>query len=259
MQPMEMAAGPGQMMMMGQPGSALADAMGRVGNLTHARVQQKRKLLEAVGCWNQQNQYVVYAGEDQSTPIFWVQENTGCLQRICCPPDCGPWNMSYHLIGNEGLAEGMSGKHFPQFMVIDRPCTATCLCFNRPEATITTIPDGKVLGTVRDPFSCFNFTYRIADPGGNDTLKIESCCIQFGLCCPCPGNKVIFPILAGDNSHIATMTKTWMMGDCCPFCFKDWDNNVIDFGQASNSDYKMLLIGLVTFVQMRLFDAKNQQ
>jgi len=40
---------------------------------------------------------------------------------------------------------------------------------------------------------------------------------------------------------------------------KDWDNNVIHFGETANPDYKMLLITMATFIQLRLFDRRNQQ
>jgi len=256
---MEMQA-PGQALMNMQMGAAgeLASAFAKLQPLTAGRIQQKRKLLEAVSCFEQQNMYVMYAGDDTTVPLFWVQENSSCIQRNILPSDCAPWDLSYHNIGPEGLQEGNSGKHFPEFLRISRPCSFTCFCYNRPEATITEVPSGRVLGALRDPWSCCNFTYQVFDASGAERLKANTCCCQCGSFCPCPGNKINFPILdSGDGHEMANITKIWMCGDLCPLCSKDWSNVSVQFGEASNADYKLLLTALGTFMQLRQFDSRN--
>lgn len=230
----------------------------------HVKVQQKRQLLQAVSCWEQQNRYVIYDGpEESSNPIYYVQEGTTCFERICLGscPECKPWRMDYHNIPPTGMTD--DPQKFPIFMHIERPCSLTCCCINRPEAVITEVPSGRVLGKLRDPFHCWNLTFQVQDAGGVTRLTSNTCCCQKGLICapcgPCFGCTVDFPIEdAGDQHQVAQITKTWMWGDLCPICFKDWDNNVIHFGEAANPDYKMLLITLATFIQMRYFDARNQ-
>merc|ERR1719330_1968091 len=153
----------------GAPGQAVMSAEGPLGfavqklqPLTSSRVQQRRRLLEAVSCFEQQNMYVVYAGEGTDQQLFWVQENSSCIQRNCLPPDCAPWTLSFHDL-QQPVPDGQSGKHNPEFLRIERPCSFTCLCFNRPEATITEVPSGRVLGSLRDPWACCNFTYELKD------------------------------------------------------------------------------------------------
>jgi len=252
---------PGQALMNIQQGASatLGSALTKIQPLQSSRIQQKRKLLEAVTCLEQQNMYVLYAGETTDTPIFWVQENSSCIQRNCLPPDCAPWDLSYHNIGHEGLEEGNSGKHFPEFMRVTRPCSFTFCCLNRPEAVIKEMPSERQIGVLRDPFSLCNFTFQVKDAQGTERLNTKPCCCQLGTFCRCPGLKVGFPILdSGDDHQMATITKIWTCGDICPLCAKDWSNIVIDFGEASNSDYKLLLIALGNFIQLRLFDARNE-
>eukprot|EP00916_Digyalum_oweni_P017954 GHVL01029856.1.p1 GENE.GHVL01029856.1~~GHVL01029856.1.p1 ORF type:complete len:116 (-),score=5.51 GHVL01029856.1:353-700(-) len=45
----------------------------------------------------------------------------------------------------------------------ERPCTCTCLCFNRPKMTINEAT-GMVLGSVVDPWACCDLTFKILDP-----------------------------------------------------------------------------------------------
>lgn len=235
----------------------------KIAGAQHVKVQQKRQLLQGFcACIEQQNKYVIYDGPDvNSNPIYYVQETSTCFERIILGQcqDCKPWRMDYHNIPPTGMTE--TPTDFPVFMHIERPCSLTCCCFNRPEAIITEQPSGRVLGKLRDPWHCYNLTFQVQDAGGVTRLSTNTCCIQKGLCCPwpCCGCQVHYPIDdAGDGHQVAQITKTWMMGDLCPLCFKDWDNNVIHFGEAANPDYKMLLITLATFIQMRYFDSRNQ-
>jgi len=231
-------------------------AFHKVDGLPSVRIMQKRKLLEALGCFDQQNMYVVYNPQNQ--PIFWVQENTPCLQRNCLPSDCAPWNLSYHNIGPEGLPEGQSGKHFPEFMEINRPCSLTCLCFNRPQGDVTEKPNNRPIGKLADPWHCCNFTYQVFDASGEERMSTNTCCCQVGTLCPCPGNTIEFPIMDTKGQDMATLTKTWMMGDCCPLCFKDWDNFQAKFLEGASADHKMLLMALASFIHLRQFSSNQQ-
>lgn len=231
----------------------------KMANMSAVKVQQKRRLLEAVSCWEQQNRYMIYDQNNQSQQLYFVQEGSKWWERMCIPNDCKPWRMDFHNLPPGGIGEEPDGTRFPVFLHIERPCSLTCCCINRPEAIITEVPSGRVLGTLRDPFACCSLTFQVFDAAGQETLKSSSCCCKKALCCPCPGCVVEFPIDdARSGSSVASLQKTWMWGDHCPICFKDWDNYAVHFGQAANPDYKMLLIGLATFVQMRYFDSRNQ-
>jgi len=258
MQAMQMAAPlQGAMNVAAGAQPAMAAALQKIQPLTSSRVQQQRRLLEAVSCFEQQNMYIVYAGEGNENQLFWVQENSSCIQRNCLPPDCAPWTLSFHNLQQQ-VEIGTTGKHNPEFLKIERPCSFTCCCFNRPEASITEVPSGRVIGTLRDPWACCNFTYEIRDSTGAERMKTNTCCLQVGTCCPCPGNKITYPVLDSQDSHeAATVQKTWMCGDCCPLCSKEWSNITVHYGEASNLDYKLLLLALGNFIQIRQFDSRN--
>ena len=62
-----------------------------------------------------------------------------------------------------------------------------------------------------------------------------------------------------DHGHqVAMVEKRWMCGDICP-CLTEWDNYWVHFGLAANAQYKLLLLALGVFIQMRFFDRRNQQ
>lgn len=233
-------------------------AMEKIRTLPSVRVQQKRRWAEALTCYNQQNMYVVY--DDVDRPLFWVQENTPACARNCIPQaECRPWVLDIHNIGPEGLPEGNHGVHFPKFLHVEKRCTCTCCCYDRPVAVVTELPSNRVLGTVRDPFACCNFAYEVFDAAGRERLQGSACCTQKGLCCPCPGCKAIFPVNeSGNRRNVARLEKTWMWGDYCPACFPDWDRYEMHFGDAVNPESKMLLLTLTTFLQMRFFDRGSE-
>jgi len=256
MQPLNVGA-PGQQLMQGA-GPEMTNAVQKMQNMTAVKVQQKRRLLEAVSCWEQQNRYMISDQNDQAKQLYFVQEGSKWWERMCLPSDCKPWRMDFHNLPQGGLQDGTDGTSHPAFLHIERPCSLTCCCINRPEAIITEVPSGRVLGTLRDPFAFCNLTFQVFDSTGAETLKSSTCCCTKGLICKCPGCIVDFPINdARDGRDVATLRKTWMWGDHCPMCFKDWDNYAVHFGEASNPDYKLLLIALSTFVQMRYFDSRN--
>jgi len=264
MQAMQIEPGQQMMGMMAGASPELQQASAKIQATSQVKVMQQRQILQAISCWEQQNRYLVFDGPtDQATPVFYVQEGTKCWERFCPCPECKPWRMTYYNIPPGAVANGVDPTvittQYPAFLHIDRPMSATCLCFNRPEAIITELPSGRVIGKLRDPCALCNLTFQILDPSDQERLNSSTCICQKGLLCPCPGCTVNYPILDSKDGHqVAEIVKTWMWGDLCPLCCKDWDNNVITFGEAANPDYKMLLMTLATFIQMRYFDSRNQ-
>merc|ERR1719491_635041 len=95
------------------------------------KVQQIRRVRDAFGC-DFNNWYLIKneVGQD----VFFVKEDSTCIERNCCSGECKAWRMDAVL-----LPYGFQG---PQtmgvpFMHLERPFTCTCCCFNRPEVFIT--------------------------------------------------------------------------------------------------------------------------
>eukprot|EP00747_Dinoflagellata_sp_TGD_P171159 gnl/TRDRNA2_/TRDRNA2_204530_c0_seq1.p1 gnl/TRDRNA2_/TRDRNA2_204530_c0~~gnl/TRDRNA2_/TRDRNA2_204530_c0_seq1.p1 ORF type:complete len:301 (-),score=20.97 gnl/TRDRNA2_/TRDRNA2_204530_c0_seq1:129-1031(-) len=227
----------------------------------HERLQirQQRQWIEALTGLERNNRYVIrdVAGRD----TFFVQENSSCIERNCCHGSCKAWRMDVFLIGAGGLDAGVG--QMIHVMHIERPCTCTCLCMNRPEVILSD-SEGVKLGSIREPFSCCNLPFTVHDASGTAVLETNVSCCQCGLCCPCPfqgcpGNKVGFDVHDISNGQeVAMVEKHWMCGDLCQ-CLNEWDNYWVHFGQAANARYKLLLLALSIFIQMRFFDRRNQQ
>jgi len=254
-------AGPGQVPMTAGAGGNFVVAMQKLNAVSGVAIQQKRQLAEAlIGFVEQNNKYVVYnnAGEKgPDTEMFFVQEGSAWWERMCVPPDCKPWRMDFRDLPPGGLERGLGDK----FLHIERPCTLTCCCLNRPELEVTELPSNRLIGKLRDPWHCWNVNFQLFDSVGQHQLSSSACCCQKGILCPwpCCGCTVDFQVTEPDQSdEIAHIQKTWMMGDYCPLCFQDWDNFQVAFGKAASPDYKVLLMSLAIFIQLRYFDSRNQ-
>eukprot|EP00746_Dinoflagellata_sp_MGD_P016456 gnl/MRDRNA2_/MRDRNA2_137173_c0_seq1.p1 gnl/MRDRNA2_/MRDRNA2_137173_c0~~gnl/MRDRNA2_/MRDRNA2_137173_c0_seq1.p1 ORF type:complete len:299 (-),score=37.66 gnl/MRDRNA2_/MRDRNA2_137173_c0_seq1:40-936(-) len=240
--------------------SALQQAYAELNSLPRVQIKQLRQWIEALTGFERNNRYVVRTEDGRD--IFFVKENTNCCARNFLHGACKPWSMDIYLIGPAGIAGGV--ESMVPFIHIERPCTCTCLCFQRPEVFVTNLATGAPIGSILEPFTCCNLKFIVRDVNGANILDSTGHCCQCGLFCPCPcggcpGNKIDFPIIdASSGSTVGHMQKIWMWGDCIQ-CLGEWDNYWVHFGVADNPDYKVLLMALAVFVQMRLFDRRNQQ
>jgi hypothetical protein len=227
----------------------------------HDRLQmrQVRQWIEALTGFERNNRYVLRSASGQD--LFFIKENSSCLERNCCKGTCKAWRMDVFLLGPQGL-QGGEGSMTP-FMHLEREFTCTCLHYNRPEVVLYELPSNRKIGSIVEPFTCCNLQFQIRDPNGTDILETNICPCKCGLVCPCPCdglpcNDVEFPVLSlQDGTPVASLVKKWMWGDCCK-CLGEWDNYWINFGAAANPDYKVMLLGLAIFIQMRLFDKRNE-
>jgi len=197
--------------------------------------------------------------------FFFVKENSTCCERTfssACGGLCKQWRMEIFLLGPNGI-QGGQGEMTP-FMHLERPCHATCLCLNRPEVVVTDAQTGLKIGTIREPFTCCNLKFEVLDASDRPTLDVEGCICQPGLLCPCPCDGVPcqvidFPITDHHSkAQVAKIEKKWRWGDFCQ-CASEWDDYWVDFQDAKNPDFKMLLLATSIFIQMRFFDRRNQQ
>merc|ERR1719401_119525 len=117
---------------------------------------------------------------------------------------------------------------------------------------------GKV-GIITDPFACCDMTFDVKDKVGTTMMQAKGGCCQLGMCCPCPGCKAEFPVTNMSGQEVARITKIWMMGDCCPLCYKDWDNFQVSFGSVSDAKQKALIMLLAVFIDFRYFNKRNEE
>mmetsp|Transcript_62677 Transcript_62677/g.149521 ORF Transcript_62677/g.149521 Transcript_62677/m.149521 type:complete len:275 (+) Transcript_62677:89-913(+) len=224
------------------------------------QLRQQRQWIEALTGFERNNRYVMR--DESGRDLFFVQEGSTCLERNCCKGECKAWRMDVYLLGPGGVDAGL--QSMTPFMHLERPCTLTCFCLNRPEVEVSELPSGRVLGYIEEPFTCCNLTFTVHDTNRNPLLKTDISLCNWGLCCPCPCEglpcqTVEFPITDFENGQeVAKIRKHWMFGDICQ-CLGEWDNYWMEFGAVNNPDFKVLITGLALFVQMRFFDSRNQQ
>jgi len=266
MQPMEMQQ-PMQMPPGQQPmatgGLGLENAIDKLASLPGIRVKQMRNVTEMVslGCCEKKNKYIFQKLEDADSRVFFAQETTPCWARYICCPDCKPWSVDVYDLPPDAKEDFLPKDGTPpgkKFMSLDRPWTWTFLCFNRPEVVVVEEPSKRKLATLRDPFACCNLTYQMMDAEGQEQLVSNTSCLQLGFCCTCPGCEIIFPINEkATNSSVARIVKTWKCGDICPCCSKEMDDHAVEFGGVQSSSYKLSLMSMAIFLQLRLFDSRN--
>lgn len=237
-----------------EPGQEIFNAAMKLEMVQAVRVQEKRSLTEAFCGCEQNNTYTIT--DLQGKGLFIIKEDTTCWERqcFCLCPDWKPWRMDFFNIrgDGEGTTEEELGEHF---LHLQRRCHIVCCCLCRPTVE-SSEPDGRVIGRLREPRTRCSYNYSVQDIGGNSILQSDSLCFQCGRFCCCPGFQVSFPIIDVSRNAVAEVRKTWTKGDCCPCCFSDWSKFVVEFGQAADAEYKLLLVSLAIVVQMRHFDTR---
>ncbi|CAK0897929.1 unnamed protein product [Prorocentrum cordatum] len=197
------------------------------------------------------NRYTVYA--PGKVKVFVAAEETDlCTRQLkSCFPDCAPWHLSI-VYAKDGRIE----KAFD----LERDWTCTCCCFNRPRVEVKDSSTGRLIGSITDPWACFDLTFTIRDARDNTVLKAAGDCCQCGLCCPLPCgpcSEVNFPIVeergGREVGHIQKQVPS-----CCAFMFvEDIDNYKIDFAGISNPEWKALVMGLSIFMDFRYFSSSS--
>lgn len=228
----------------------------------HPRIEVKEKasfieaLTAALGMEIEMaNRYQIFA-EGGADELFYAVEQTDCCSRNAknnCP-DCAPWNVDI-------LHHGGGGMYAKAFHM-DRPCTFTCCCLNRPEVNIIDVMGGEQkIGSIIDPFAFCDLTFQIKDAAGEPVLKATGGCCQPGLICPLPCgpcSEVNFDIKDVANDRLVGNIKK-KVPSCCKFMFaSDVDNYYIEFGEVKDPKWKAMVMALSLFIDFRYFnDNKN--
>lgn len=232
----------------------------------HDRLQlrQLRQFVEAMTGFETNNKYVLR--DSDSNDVFFVKEDSTCCERFCSGAGgglCKQWRMDIFLMGDAGLQGGL--ESMTPFMHLERPCHPTICCFNRPEVVVTDAQTKMKIGTIREPWTCCNLKFEVLNSADQPTLNVEACPCQPGLCCPMPCDGlpcqlIDFPITDhSSKSQVGLIEKKWRWGDMALFacCSKEWDDYWVDFNDAKNPDFKVLLLATTIFIQMRFFDKRN--
>lgn len=204
---------------------------------------------------NTKSRYRIFQGNREE--IFFGVETAGRrlwpLQTFF--PDCAPWNIDIYLTENrESITPGESA------FTLRRPCTLTCCCFGRPTIDVTDVETGVRLGSIREPFTCWDFKFSIEDADDNTVMKVGSDSCQWGLCCPYPCGPcatVDMNVLQTRSALTGHVKKTMPL--CWSFCkWKEQDADYrVDFGTVQAPEDKALLMALAILIDFKYFHMPN--
>eukprot|EP00441_Pelagodinium_beii_P013175 CAMPEP_0197708920 /NCGR_PEP_ID=MMETSP1338-20131121/128197_1 /TAXON_ID=43686 ORGANISM="Pelagodinium beii, Strain RCC1491" /NCGR_SAMPLE_ID=MMETSP1338 /ASSEMBLY_ACC=CAM_ASM_000754 /LENGTH=251 /DNA_ID=CAMNT_0043292851 /DNA_START=56 /DNA_END=811 /DNA_ORIENTATION=+ len=221
-------------------------AMQVLGNCKEVKIKEQVRVIEAITAALGQevemaNKYKIE--DDYGNEIFFAVEQTDfCTRQLKqCLPDCTSWNLDILFQDQKAFQ-------------LERPCTATCCCLNRPVMTISDA-NGTQIGNIEDPCTCCSLRFHARDPSGEELFTVDGGCCQWGLFCPLPCGpcqKVEFQILSPDGDELGEITKKikcckWMVAD-------DVDNYKVEFGAVQHPAHKVLLIALAIFMDFKYFN-----
>lgn len=252
-----------EIQMIGQPGMQQAGAplvrktgFQRLDEQTGVFIKQKYETLELVTGCETENKYLVYpldksGGDKKGRTMFKAKEKSGCCQRICLTGGCRAFHMdiSTYIRGEE--------DDYEPFLKLERPFKCTCLCFQRPEVTVTLVEGGRseFLGKIIDPWNWCDIEFKIYDSSNTLKYRIDGNCCQLGLCCACPCDPcqtVNFNVFNANNEVISTMQKRG--AGCVKEMATDADNFALNFPANISVQDKALLMSAVLFLDYRHFE-----
>merc|ERR1712118_549761 len=114
-----------------------------------------------------------------------------------------------------------------------------CACdFNNwylvQDKDVTELPSNNPIGVLTDPFACCKLNTTVGTSVDTPVLEAVGSLCQIGICCPCPGFEVAFPMFdAQTRTQAATLKKIWTCGDVCPMCSKEWSAFDVEFENVS--------------------------
>jgi hypothetical protein len=221
-------------------------------------IKQKFELLEALTGCEQGNTYNVFPlgkdGDKKGKKIFKCKEKSSCFAKQCMSGDCRPFQLKINL---EDASEELDNE---AFLLLDRPCKCTCLCFNRPELTVSFVEDGKneFIGKIVDPWTCCNIINEVYDKDNNLKYKVEGSCLQIGMHCKGPFEcceSIDFEVKTPSGDVVSSIKKK--SPGCLQAMVSDSDNFAVHFPANATKEDKALLMCVALFLDYRYFEEKG--
>jgi len=226
-----------------------------LSNCDQIQVKERFNLFEAIHFSNAtKSRYRVFQGNGDE--IFFGVEQAVCGQWLwplqTFLPDCAPWNIDIYLTENRDSAVTPGESAF----TLRRPCTPTCCCFNRPVVDVTDVETGVRLGSIKEPFTCWDFKFLVQDTDNNTVMRVRGDCCEWGLCCPYPCGpcaKVDLNVLQTNSGTTGSVQKK------APLCWnflrgKEQDDTYrVDFGTVQAPEDKALLMALAILIDFKYF------
>ena len=227
-------------------------------------VKQKFDMLELVTGCNREKKFYVYdhspnsEAQKDSLVYFSCKESSGCCARNCMTSATKPLYMLIHKGFNA------SSANVAPVLTMQRPCTCTCWCLNRPNMTVTYTENGanEFLGKVVDEFSCCDHIYTIRDPTDKIIFTIQASCCQCGLLCkgPCQScQRVEFKLFSGHMEKFEGMMVKLGKANILKNMLSSADNFSMSWPQITDWRHKALLLASILLINFMMFEEKDDE
>lgn len=222
-------------------------------------VKQKIDLLEVLTGCEVENKYEVYRKapgkvKKAGKKLWKCKEKSGCYSRQCMTNNCRPLNIKIVNLG-------ANDDHDRECMFVERPCTCSFLCCNRPFAKVFFTENGgsEYLGKITDPWDCCNYSFKVYNKQDELAYTIFTTCCQCALCCkgyPCePCERVTFQIFDRNGNQVGTVEKK--NKDCLKSAISDADNFGMDFPSEFDWEMRSLFLVAMMFIDFMMFEEKG--
>jgi len=217
-------------------------------------IKQKLDIAEAMTRCQEGNTFYVYPlgkdGKKKGKKLFKAKEKSNFFAQQCMTGSCRPFQLQLKLDDDDERLDGES------FLVLDRPCKCTCLCFNRPEISVTCVEDGKDehIGKVKHIWQCCGISLELYDNNGNLKYLVQASCLQWGVHCrkQCCCEVVDFDIKSPSGEIVSTLHKKGV--DCAKSIISKADNFSVLFPQNATKEDKALIMSSVLLLDYRYFE-----
>ena len=232
-----------------------------ISSLNGIFVKQRMNMMEVVTGCEMENIFDIFQKHPNKEKItgkrIWrALEESTCVQRNCVQQNCRSFRVKImNMLG--GTLDNP-----PTVLRMERPCTCTSLCLNRPFITMnyTENNENVYLGKISDPYNAFKIIFEIFDNQNKPIYKIETYCVQCGVVCrgcPCgPCERVSFQVVDLRTGQILPpITKLNQI--CLKDFINDSDNFSMEFPPSSSWEEKSLLLGAILFLDYMMFEDKG--
>ena len=233
----------------------------KINSLSGIFVKQRMNIMEVVTGCEMENIFDIFqkhqnAEKTTGKRLWRAMEESTFVQRNCVQTNCRSFTLKIFNLHNGSL------ENATECLRMERACTCTCFCLNRPTISMTYTEGGKdvSLGKISDPYDMCQTLFKIFDQNDNPLYKIETYCVQCGVICkgcPCaPCERVTFQVTdLNTNQLVPPIQKTNQV--CMKDFVEDSDNYGIEFAPGTSWQNKSLLLGAILFIDFIMFEEKG--
>ena len=233
----------------------------KISNIKGILVKQRMNMMEVITGCEMENIFDIFEKHHSQNKIqgkrLWraIEEST-CIQRNCVQQSCRSFQLKILNV------QGNSNENDSICLRMERPCTCSFLCLNRPFISMNYLENGEniYLGKISDPYDFTKTKFIVRNKYDNPIYKVETCCVQCGIICKgcacSPCQKVSFEITDMKSGHLVSSISK-INNTCWKDLVSDSDNFAMDFPENISWEDKSLLLGTILFVDYMMFEEKG--